>query len=207
MLCLQVVLGSIVALLLVFWWKKRSFYNLANKIPGYNALQTLHQFKQLWEPENFYQTIIEAGRSFKTNFKLTFGSHLFVMLRDAEDVKLILQHKECYKKHIAYEKYFEDCVPMLCGDEYKLRKKLMIPVFSPSKLRSFHPIINERMRCFMKKFEANLTSDEFDEEFDILHTNFDFALDVLLCTVFGKSDVNEETRLQYIEDFEKLVAE
>lgn len=203
MLCLQVVLGSIVTLLLVFWWKKRSFYNLANKIPGYNALQTLHQFKQLLKPENFYQTIIEAGRSFKTNFKLTFGPHLFVMLRDAEDVKIVLHHKECYTKHIAYEMYFEDSVVALCGDGYKLRKKLMIPVFSPSKLMSFHPIINERMRCFMKKFEETLTSDEFDKEFDILHTNFDFALDVLLCTVFGKSDVNEEIRLRYVKDHEK----
>lgn len=197
MLSLQVVLLFVALLLFVFRWRTKSFFDLANEIPGYSGLQAIKVFKQLHSngAEDFYQSFLKVGKPFKSAFKLMLGPVLLVTIRDAEDVKIVYNHKNTHEKHMMYKRFFDNGLVVSGGDEQKLRKKMATPIFYPAKLKTFLPIMNVRMRNFIKRLKAK----SIDEEFDISNVNFDFTLDILLSTIFER-DVKDEVRVQYVND-------
>lgn len=195
---IQDALIFIALVLFVIRWTTKSFFELIDKIPGYGLLDIFKVSRKLYAggAENFYQSLLEVGKPFETAFKIMLGPIVIVTLRDAEDVKIVLNHKDCFEKHMMYERFFDNGLVVSGGKKQKLRKKMASPMFHAATLKKYLPIMNERMRNFMRRFEQK----SHESEFNILHTNFDFTLDVLLWTIFEREDVDDETRYQYVED-------
>lgn len=179
--------------------KFRSFFDLADKIPGYNTIQAHKVIRKLFSrgPENFYRGLLELGEPFSGSaFKIQIGPFLNVVVRDAEDVKTVLNVKDCNEKHVMYKRFFDNGLVVSGGEEHKLRKKMASPIFSPAVLRTYLPIMRTRTKMFLQKFEVNRPR----KEFNILHTIFNFSLDINLSTLMGRTDIKDETRSQFVED-------
>lgn len=198
MLGIQDVLIFVATAFILFRWKVRELYNLAAKIPGYSDLQMIPIFRKLYAdgPECFYQALIDVGKPFKSAFKFRIGQKLFVMLRDPDDVKIILNHKDCTHKNENYIKFFDNGLVFSSGDEHKTRKKNAIPVFYQAAVKKFIPVVDTKMKSFLRRFEAK----HHQNEFDIVHSVLTFTLDVVLSTICGTRIDNEAICLRFIED-------
>lgn len=85
---------------------------------------------------------------------------------------------------------------VLGGDAHKLLKKNINPVFFPTQLKNFFPIIKIKTDEFMEHFDEQL---EPLKEIDFSRFSLDFALDTLLMTLFSKDDTTEDERREFIE--------
>lgn len=123
-------------------------------------------------------------------------------MRDPNDVKIILNSAETFEKtQIIYGLYFKFGLLVMGGEQYKLHRKAITPLFQPETLKTYMPTINRKMDSFMERFDKRLEPGAFDFTLLIM----DFFLDSLLATMFGIDHIDEEVRMEFIEDTERLV--
>lgn len=187
-----------VVIYLFFRMKMRSFFELADKIPGYNSVQVFKVIKTVFSggPENFYRGLLKLKQPYDSIFKIMIGPFLNVTVLDAEDVKIVLNIKDCNEKHFMYQRFFDNGLVVTGGEAYKLRKKMANPIFFPAYLKTYLPTMQRRTKIFMQHFEENRPSTEFN----ILHTNFTFTLDVNLSTLMGRDDFSAATHSKFVKD-------
>lgn len=136
------------------------------------------------------------SKDFKTTFKVWFGPYLMIFVRDADDFKKILTSEESFDKvNLMYDKIIDFGLLTLGGDTYRLHRKIVIPVFFPTNLKSYFPIIREKMNDFLKRFDDRLDSSD---ELEFCHLAQDFTFETIMATMFSKDDVTEHERLEYV---------
>lgn len=123
-----------------------------------------------------------------------------VLVRDADDLKTILSSEECFDKmELFYRLMFDHGLLVLNGKTYKLHRKTVAPVFSPAQIRSFFPIIKQKMSNFVEHFESQLDPLK---EIDFSSYSLDFALETFLSTMFSEDNVTKNERLKFIHAME-----
>lgn len=85
------------------------------------------------------------------------------------------------------------------GDKYKLHRKTIIPIFAPSSLQSFLPIISKKVDSFLQRFDKQIEP----EAIDFCEYATDFALDTILATMLGENDVSESDRRHLISSINR----
>lgn len=147
-----------------------------------------------------YSTLVGFSKCYESSFRLWLGPILVLMVRDAADLKIILNSEECFDKiDFIYKQLFTYGLLVMGGDEYKLHRKQINPLFYPMALRSYLPIINGKLKNFMARFDSGLKPNE---EFELSILTGDFTMDTILATMFGVDHVDEKVRLGLIDSME-----
>lgn len=148
-----------------------------------------------------YSLFAGFTKCYKTNFKAWIGPFLMLFIRDADDLKTILNSEKCFDKvSILYEKVIDYGLLVIGGETYKLHRKSINPIFHPTQLKSFIPIIKRKMDDFLLRFDSRI---ETSEEIEMSHFASDFTLDTILATMFSNNDITENERMRFIVSSEK----
>lgn len=108
-------------------------------------------------------------------------------------MKIILNSEECFDKiDFIYQQLFTYGMLVMNGEEYKLQRKVVNPVFFPAALKSYLPIVNDKLNSFMTRFDTRLKPNEV---FELSVLTGDFTMDTILSTMFGVDHVDEDIRL------------
>lgn len=165
-------------------------------------LKRSYQVNKIFFPKiDFYSTLVSITQKFETTFKVWLGPLLFLMVRDADDLKTILSSEECFDKMgIIYKRYFSYGLFVLEGDEYKSHRKAINPLFTPAALKSYLPTVNKKVEDFIFRFDRSFDPKE-EIEFARLAT--DFSFDSSLEIFFGIGHVDQDKRLKIVEAVEQ----
>lgn len=135
---------------------------------------------------------------FSGNFKMWYCCFLTLVVRDPEDIKIALNSKKCFEKpSFLYKTFFTSGMLVTGGDEYKLHRKTIMPIFSKEHLRSYLVIANSKMQNFLQQFDLKLDS----KPFDFYHHASDFTFDTLMPSLFGKN-IDKDLRCQFLHNAE-----
>lgn len=119
------------------------------------------------------------------------GFSLYVFIDDLDQLGVVLNSKDCQKRpapvqHLGAKRG----VVALEDADWKTHRKLIEPAFSPSILKTFLPIFNEKAKIFVKVLQAKVNEDQFNIHEPLLR----LTLDYILSTSTGlKRDVQTET--------------
>lgn len=131
------------------------------------------------------------------SFTMWAGPILIYVVKDPDDLEIILKSQNCFEKHQLYEKIsLPRGLFTTGGDMYKLHRKLITPAFSVKSLRSFMPNINHESKVFVEKMRR----ESISQEFDISHCIAEFNLRNLLVTLFGMENLPNELVDAYLAD-------
>lgn len=148
---------------------------------------------------DIYAVVANFAKPFEGNFKLWCASNLLLMVRDPDDLKIILNCDECFNKpDILYKPFVKFGMFVMRDERYKAHRRLILPIFSPRALQSYLPTINIKAKEFLKRFDSKLESTR---PFDIYHSISDFTLDSILMTLLGVI-VREEVRHNIVRNME-----
>jgi cytochrome P450 family 313 len=132
----------------------------------------------------------------KRLFKYWFGSVLIVSCLNPEDVKIILNSPHCLEKpRFIYSSIANFALLTISGEEYKVHRKAITPLFTPKSLKNLLPLVNQAANEFLTDFDKTLNGSIFDISFDTL----DFALNSTLRSFFNINDIDRRTRTKLLE--------
>lgn len=86
------------------------------------------------------------------------------------------------------------------GEDYKVHRKAVLPLFFPMALKTYLPTINAKVKSFLEKFDFKLSVDAIDFH----HHAMDFALETSMDAIY-EINVADNVRQQFIDDVEKYV--
>jgi hypothetical protein len=218
MIIFQTIIFILFIVIFWVWWSRRSFRALANKIPGSDGLPLLG-FAQKFvgiaavgecilhsnqNESNFFifpdflnvlMSITEAYKS-EPLVKIWYGPLLYVSCFNPEDAKIVLNSPRFLKKpRIVYSSLAKFALLTISGEEYKVHRKAITPLFTPKSLKNFLPLINQVANEFLVEFDENLTGKYFDISFNTL----DFALNSILRTFFNIDEISKESRMKLLD--------
>lgn len=146
---------------------------------------------------DIYKTIASVLSSCPQSFTMWAGPILIYVVKDPDDLEIILKSQNCFEKHQLYEKIsLPRGLFTTGGDMYKLHRKLITPAFSVKSLRSFMPNINHESKLFVQKMKR----ESISQEFEISHCIAEFNLRNLLVTLFGMENLPNEVVDAYLAD-------
>lgn len=68
----------------------------------------------------------------------------------------------CFEKHPTYEFFFKYGLLTIGGDQYRLHRKLVNPLFTPMNVRNLMPIINAETGSFLELYANLMESKQID---------------------------------------------
>lgn len=125
------------------------------------------------------------------------GPFFMQVLRDPEDIKIVLNSDDAYEKTIFSSFFFRYGMLSDGGEVYKQQRKALSPLFSTPRLRFINPIINRTMSDFMEFFENRRDSTK---EVDFKHIGTYFGTTSSLYTVFNINITDYELLSRIIEN-------
>lgn len=188
-----------------YFWDYRRFFYLSSKIPLSSFDYSIKGLYEAMKADN--KTIFAMLReSFANNIVCTkswFGLFLFVGVVKPEDVKLVLNSKDCLDKP-RFLKFPNMPKGSLFGDvEYwHSHRKLLNPYFGARSLQNVIPIFNNKVKVLMK----NLKKLEGKEEFNVLYSMTALTLETIIKVMEFDVDLQNqksEVRDVFIENLEK----
>lgn len=112
----------------------------------------------------------------------------------------MLASEECFDKiGFLYKLFFKHGLFVLEGDEYKFHRKVINPLFNPAAMKSYLPIINNKVKSFMSRFDERLKPDD---EIEFCRLATDFSMDAMLATMFGIDHDDEDARSKFLDSVE-----
>lgn len=152
---------------------------------------------------DIYTFLEKIERSKRVSSFFWFGPMFWFVAKKPEEIKIILNSDETFDKtDHGLSVIVEHGMLTDGGEKYKLERKSISPFFSTSNLRRFFPIINKKMSEFIKRFDSDLPSSEFNITSHVM----DFAMDTIFSTMFNIDHVPIEKRLQLLKSMEQFLA-
>lgn len=111
-----------------------------------------------------------------------------VIIGDPDDLKIVLNSEETFEKNSTYRYFFSHGMLVDSGEKYKLQRKTLSPMFNPSSLRLYIPIINEKFDKFLRRWDCELNGNRVDAR-DIA---FKFTFPTVARTIFDLNGEFEE---------------
>ncbi|CAG5055912.1 unnamed protein product [Parnassius apollo] len=125
----------------------RRWKNLS-KFPGNPPLPLIGNALEIgFDADEASSKLMDMWRKYgKGNFRLTFGSEEWVLLTDADDVKIILSHPteigKPVERNAAMKPFFGNSVSTSEGERWRSTRKLMSPSFSYKTLANRIDVVN-----------------------------------------------------------------
>jgi len=163
---LPIVFIAVVLIYLVFRWKRRRFYELANKIPGQNGLPFIGHLHRLLNPDmkNYCKVIFELCDNNLPLSKGWIGPKLTVLTQDPETIHAIYSSPHCMNKptFLYNALYTKKGLLTVNGSMYDKHRKIFNRSFKPSILQSLVPVFNEKSLKCMEMLKEQLNKGEFN---------------------------------------------
>lgn len=139
-------------------------------------------------------------KSFESTFKVYAGPILVVVVREPDEIKVLLNSEHCFEKpFMLYSSFFTYGLLTTGGDVNKLHRKTVSPLFTPTNLQHLLPLLNKKVTSFLNKFDHHLSTNEID----ISEHALEFAFDSMMATLFGVNNLSDDVK----EEFLKVVEE
>lgn len=207
--------------LLVFYWRRVPFYQLAARIPlieghipflgqahkfvgagpkGENQAQLVQWRKKLnkFRVKEFYQLFKTITKPAETSPRAFWmGTDYDVVVDDLEQVQDLLSSRHCIDKADFYKHlFFTKGLLLSSGSLWRSHRKLIEPAFNLSILKSFIPIFNEKTKIFLSQVDEHVNGPMFD----ISELLTPLALDNILSTSTGlEKNIQTEKNNEYLE--------
>ena len=188
-----------------YFWDHWKFYYLAHKIPFSSFDYSIKGLYRALKADNktIFIMIRECFANNKGSTKTWVGTFLFVAIVKLEDVKLVLNSKECLDRPW-FSKLLDMPKSSLVGDiEYwHSHRKILNPYFSARSLQNLIPIFNNKVKILM----TNLKKMEGKGEFDVLYSMTALTLETIVKVMEYDVDIQNqksEVRDVLIESLEK----
>lgn len=187
------------------FWDNRRFYYLASKIPQSNfdySFKGLHRIFTA-DGKKIFHIAHEAFNGNEVCTKAWIGPCLFVGVVKPEDVKKVLNSKDCLDKPFVI-KFANIRKGSLFGDlnYWHSHRKLLNPYFGAKNLLSIIPIFNEKVKILMDNFKKL----EGKGDFNVFYSMTALTLETILKVMDYNVDIQNqksEYRNGFIENLEK----
>jgi len=205
MIIIEVLIFLATFLVVKYFWDHRRFFYLAHKIPSSSfdySIKGLHRAMNAVSKTIFIM-LRELFVNNKVCAKLWFGTFLFVGIVKPEDVKLVLNSKDCLNKP-RFLKFMPFPKGSLVSDvEYwHSHRKILNPYFGARSLQNSIPIFNDKVKILM----SNLRNIEGKGEFNVLYSITALTLETILKVMEYDVDIQNqksEIRDSFIANTEK----
>ncbi|XP_030750789.1 cytochrome P450 4g1-like [Sitophilus oryzae] len=178
-----------------FWFQSLRYVKLAKTIPGPRPLPILGNVLEGvgLNPNAAMKKVLSVTNDYEGDVaRIFFGPFLYIVLRNPEDIELILGSQEHLEKSREY-KYFEpwlgDGLLISKGDRWKHHRKMIAPTFHSSILKSFFPVFNKNA----KKLLAQLDKHK-GQVFDCHDYMSGTTVDTLLETAMGVERTHKDSK-------------
>jgi len=204
MIIVEVLIFTAAFFVAKYFWDYRRFFYLSHKIPLSNFDYSLKGIYQAIRADN--KTIFKMiGESFagENTSKTWLGPLLFVLIKKPEDVKLVLNSKNCLDKPLLIK-----CINMPKGsvfgdvEYWHSHRKILNPCFGMNSLKNVIPIFNEKVKVLM----SNLVKEEANGEFNVLYMMTALTLETIIRVMEYDVDLQNqkiEARDVFIENLEE----
>ncbi|KAG5681840.1 hypothetical protein PVAND_011248 [Polypedilum vanderplanki] len=157
-------IAFLVISVLIFYWRRKRLYNLADKIPGENGLPflgVLHKFTKS-DLNEYHKEIMKLILKNKPISKTWFGPQFVILTEDAECIHKILNSSHTQNKPSYFYKgmMIDEGLLAINGHQYDKHRKILNKSFTPNMLQKFIPTFNEKSRVCMMNLSKRLSSDE-----------------------------------------------
>ncbi|CAG9806564.1 unnamed protein product [Chironomus riparius] len=207
MVIIEALLFTAAFLVVKYFWNYRRFFYLANKVPLSSFDYSIKGLYKVLKADNktIFRIIREGFANNNVCTKSWFGLFLFVGIVKPEDVKLVLNSKDCLDKP-RFLKFTNMPKGSLFGDvEYwHSHRKLLNPYFGARSLRNVIPIFNNKVKVLM----TNLKKMEGTGEFNVLYSMTALTLETIIKVMEYDVDLQNqksEVRDVFIKNLEKFL--
>ena len=204
MIIVEVLILTAAFFVAKYFWDYRRFFYLAHKIPLSKFDYSLKGIYRAITADNktIFKMIGDSWAGEHTS-KTWLGPLLFVLIKKPEDVKTVLNSKDCLDKPKLI-KFLNIPKGSLFGDvEYwHSHKRILNPYFGTKSLQNAIPIFNEKIKVLM----SNLEKIEDNGEFNALNLMTALTLETVMKVMEYDVDLQNqksEVRDVFIENTEE----
>lgn len=191
MIATEILIFLVAFLTINYFWKHKKFFHLASKIPTSSFDYSLKGIYRVLTADNktIFQMLHASFKNNKVCTKTWVGTFLFVGLSKPEDVKHVLNSKDCLDKPI-FVKFPNILQGSLFGDlqYWHSHRKILNPYFGVQGLRYVIPIFNEKSKILMR----NLKTMEEKGEFNVLYTMTALTLETIIKVMEYDVDIQNQ---------------
>ncbi|XP_070505832.1 probable cytochrome P450 313a4 [Chironomus tepperi] len=207
MIIAEFLIFLIVILVAKHFWDNRRFYYLAYKIPVGNfdySLKGLYQILTA-DSKKIFHIAHEAFNGNEVCTRAWIGPSLFIGVVKPEDVKKVLNSKDCIDKPFVI-KFANILKGSLFGDlnYWHSHRKLLNPYFGAKSLLNIIPIFNEKVKILMDNFKKL----EGKGDFNAFSSMTALTLETILKVMDYEVDIqNQKSEIKnaLIENLEKFL--
>ena len=205
MIITEALIFLIVIFVVKYFWDHRRFFYLAHKIPQSSfdySLKGLYQILTA-DGKKLFHIAHEAFNGNEVCTKAWIGPCLFVGVVKPEDVKKVLNSKECLDKPFVI-KFANILKGSLFGDlnYWHSHRKLLNPYFGTKNLLSIIPIFNRKVAILMDNFKHL----DGKGEFNVFYSMTALTLETILKVMDYDVDIqNQKSEIKnaFIENLER----
>ncbi|RZF47741.1 hypothetical protein LSTR_LSTR006005 [Laodelphax striatellus] len=183
---LSTAVGLLFVSLLLYKWRRRRLEKLAALMPGPPALPLIgNGLEFIGSTEDVMGKIISISSSYESPFRVWIGPLLIVVLKNPEDIQIVLNSSKTLGKDPLY-RFFRNTVgtglfsaPV---DKWKKNRRAITPAFNNKLLEQFVPVFNEQNKLLVEKLAPHLNKAEQFDLFDLISPA---TLDIICQTALG----------------------
>ncbi|XP_012536641.1 cytochrome P450 4g15 [Monomorium pharaonis] len=182
-----------VLIALHFYIETHQKIRLIRKIPGPPSLPLInHAYLGLKiSPENIFKIALKYQSEIGNVGAICFGTKAIVYLVDPEDIEVILSSSEHINKSEEYSMFkpwLGDGLLITTGDKWRRHRKMIVPTFHLSILKTFVPLFYENSIELVNRLR-----DKIGKEFDCHDYLSAVTVDILIETAMG---IRKEKRMK-----------
>ncbi|XP_043481287.1 uncharacterized protein LOC122510583 [Leptopilina heterotoma] len=148
------------------FFKNRELVKKTNQFPGpFNLPLIGCAYKFIGDSTNFMKQIIKISSTYKSPFRLIFGSEIFIFTKNPEQIKTILQCSKAMGKAYVYDFAKPWLGDGLVTAEYEIwrkHRKIIQPTFNQKILQTFFSIFQKNSLLLIKELESKINGSEFE---------------------------------------------
>jgi cytochrome P450 len=197
MIIKEILLGVAVVLIARFAWKWKRFFSLARKIPRSQFDLSWKGVRDVINADNriVFKMIYESFDNVNGLAKTWLGPMLFVIISSPEDVKIVMNSRDCLDKPY-FVRYPGPIIEgSLFGDLkfWHSHRKILDPYFGQQKLKHFLGLFDEKSKILTGNIARKLDQGEFD----VFHHMTALTLEIILNAMELEVDIqNLESKLR-----------
>ncbi|XP_014204067.1 cytochrome P450 4C1-like [Copidosoma floridanum] len=160
------LVASLLGCSIYYYLSNFRLFRASWKIPGpfpWPCIGSAHRF--IGNTEDILNTARQLLKPYPSPFRVWFGSRLFYVVYDPEQLKIVLSSQKTIEKEVLYELFQPWLGTGLFtapASKWRVHRKLIMPTFNQRILESFVEVFSAQSGIMVKEMEAELNGGEFE---------------------------------------------